>query len=146
MMIKHIWSVLCQSSAVDSQTNNISLFNVFEQFHVNIKTSQPNVYIPKGDISVSFPYELINFWSKDDNGKAEGDVKIRLLDNNNKEIKAMTKHLEIPENNKRMREINKIQDLVLRGDGIYTFEILLRNDGSHYKKVAEIPLEIKINE
>lgn len=143
-MIKHVWSVLCQKSVVDSTTNNISLIEVFEQLEVDIKPQSPDIPAPSGDVKINFPYELVNFWTKDKNLKSEAEVKITLLDPKGRIIKSLNKHILIPKKNRRLREVNKISDLLLRSSGIYTFKVSIGDGKSKFKTVAEIPLEIKI--
>ena len=147
-MIKHIWSVLCQRSVVDSQSNNVSLIDVFEQLRVGISPFDSSDTSVSEGISIPVQYELVNFWSKTNEVVEEkGSIRIVLLDPKGKEIKRMDKDLIIPQTNRRMREINKIQGISLKGNGIYNFVVSIKQEDSDlYITVAEIPLEVKIGE
>ncbi|PIS23038.1 hypothetical protein COT49_02235 [candidate division WWE3 bacterium CG08_land_8_20_14_0_20_40_13] len=147
-MIKHIWSVLCQRSVVDSQSNNVSLIDVFEQLQVGISPFDSSDTSVSEGISIPVQYELVNFWSKTNEVVEEkGSIRIVLLDPKGKEIKRMDKDLIIPQTNRRMREINKIQGISLKGNGIYNFVVSIKQEDSDlYITVAEIPLEVKIGE
>ena len=146
-MIKHIWSVLCRQSVVDQQSNNVSLISVFEQLQVDIPPAGLSTMSGSKDINIPVQYELVNFWSKTKEGEDEkGNIRIVLSDPEGKEIKRIDKNLVIPQNNRRIREINKIQGIALRGSGIYYFIISIKQQGNNiYKQVAELPLEIRIN-
>ena len=147
-MIKHIWSVLCRRSVVDSQSNNVSLIDVFEQLQVGISPFDSSDTSVSEGISIPVQYELVNFWSKTNEVVEEkGSIRIVLLDPKGKEIKRMDKDLIIPQTNRRMREINKIQGISLKGNGIYNFVVSIKQEDSDlYITVAEIPLEVKIGE
>ena len=144
-MTKHIWSVLCQKSVVDSRTNNISLIDVFEQLKVNLSPIK-NANIPTiENINVPVQYELVNFWSKTTTYEEILDIRIVFTDPEGKEIKRLNKKLVIPKDNKRMRDINIIQGISLKESGIYNFVISIKQKGkSSYQKVAELPLEITV--
>lgn len=145
-MIKHIWSVLCQKSVVDSESNNVSLFDVLEQLQIDIASNIPNNVSNSKNIILPIQYELINFWSKTGNGEEKADVKIILKDTTGKEVKKIEKVLTIPEKNRRMREINKIQGLPISGNGNYKFIVSIKNSNDdNYKDVAEIPLEVIVS-
>jgi len=130
-MIKHIWSVLCQRSVVDSQSNNVSLIDVFEQLQVGISPFDSSDTSVSEGISIPVQYELVNFWSKTNEVVEEkGSIRIVLLDPKGKEIKRMDKDLIIPQTNRRMREINKIQGISLKGNGIYNFVVSIKQEDS----------------
>jgi len=143
-MIKHIWSVLCLKSSVDNQTNNISLFDIFEQLEVKI-TKMEGVDIPEGKINIGLSYELVNYWVKIGSvGEEKIDIKIDLMDPSNTTIKTITKELIIPENIKRMREVNKIQGISISQSGIYWISVKIKN-GENYEEKANVPFEVIIN-
>lgn len=146
-MIKHIWSVLCQRSVIDQESNNASLIDVFEQLQVDTNHAGTSEISAPKDISVPVRYELVNFWSKTKEGEEErGSVRILLSDPAGREIQRIENEIVIPQSNKRIREINKIQGITLKGSGVYNFIISIRQQSSEtYEPVAELPLEVKIS-
>jgi len=124
------------------------LIDVFEQLQVGISPFDSSDTSVSEGISIPVQYELVNFWSKTNEVVEEkGSIRIVLLDPKGKEIKRMDKDLIIPQTNRRMREINKIQGISLKGNGIYNFVVSIKQEDSDlYITVAEIPLEVKIGE
>jgi len=124
------------------------LIDVFEQLLVGISPFDSSDTSVSEGISIPVQYELVNFWSKTNEVVEEkGSIRIVLLDPKGKEIKRMDKDLIIPQTNRRMREINKIQGISLKGNGIYNFVVSIKQEDSDlYITVAEIPLEVKIGE
>lgn len=146
-MIKHIWSVLCQRSVVDSISNNISLFEIFEELQIDVKATEV-AKIPTGkQINIPFQYQIVNFWTKTkENEEERAKTMILIKAPNDKEINKFEKELIIPANNKRMRQINNIKGMLLNSSGIYKFLICIKQQGSNqFKQVAELPLEVKIS-
>ena len=141
-MTKHIWSVLCKKTIIDTDTNNISLIDVFEQLQAKVNLPQ-NKNIK---LSIPLEYEVVNFWYKENsNKKEEVDVEITLIDPNNKSLKSFINTITIPDNKKRVRTRLKITGLPITISGIYRFIIKTKEKNTkNYKQVAELPIEIKI--
>lgn len=67
-MIRHVWSVLCQSASIDAQTNNVSLFNALENI------------IVLGELSKEKPFilscEIVSLWAREHEDKpASGQLR-----------------------------------------------------------------------
>jgi len=141
-MTKHIWSVLCKKTIIDTDTNNISLIDVFEQLQAKVNLPQ-NKNIK---LSIPLEYEVVNFWYKENSDKKEEvDVEITLIDPNNKSLKSFINTITIPDNKKRVRTRLKITGLPITISGIYRFIIKTKEKNTkNYKQVAELPIEIKI--
>ena len=64
--MQHIWSILCQNSTIDGDTNSLSIFNCFEQLNVDIdKSKMPQdkkVVLPIG-------FDLVSLWIDDNTTK-----------------------------------------------------------------------------
>jgi hypothetical protein len=151
MSIKHIWSVLCRRSVIDGQSNNLSLFDVFEQIGINI--DQPANDLKNGEFLDNLPrvlpyeYSLVTFWTREeaDNGTLKMDIKLEIVDPKGAVIKDQVFETEIPEGNRRMRHLTKLTHLFLTSSGVYCFKIMYRSTGAkEYTLAAELPLEVKI--
>jgi hypothetical protein len=57
-MIRHAWTVLCSRSSVDSESNNMSLFDILEQVTI--------IEPPRGPGILAFPHEVVSLWTRDD--------------------------------------------------------------------------------
>lgn len=150
MSIKHVWSVLCRRVVIDNHSNNLSLFDVFEQISLTVKKTGatdggPN-QSPDKLISVPFDYTLVSLWTKANSDKpAKANVKLELLDPNNKQLNEETFKIEIVDGSKRLRNTIQIQNLVLTKSGIYNFRVSVKNaDDEKYTAVANLPLEVNM--
>lgn len=144
-MINHIWSVLCRRSIVDRDTNNISIFDVFEQLTVEIKIRKgANKNVSK--INLPIDYELVSFWTKDIKDadfSYKGEVKAEIIGPSGAVEKVFEQPLEMPKEMKRLRTRLQIKGFVAEESKIYHFQVSFKEIGENkYKKVASVPLEI----
>lgn len=138
-MVEHIWSVLCQSSVIDSDSNNISIHNVLEQ--VNIQG------IPPGEGKtgvVPQAFQIVSLFSRtelENPSSATCRMKIRRPNGD------ITKEFEFDADltqKVRMRYRNIFSGLGIFEAGLYRFDIEIKQSGSDdWKSVARIPLEVQ---
>lgn len=137
--MKHIWSVLCENSSIDSETNVISLFRCIEQLDITL---------PKGLTKKVAPisFELVHLWhTSKTNQDRNFEVRIELYDPENKKINEFPGYFTFPKNKRRMRTRMVMKGLPVTSMGEYTFKIGLKEEGQkQYKEVAEIPLDITL--
>jgi hypothetical protein len=135
-MIRHVWSVLCSSSVIDVQSNNISLYNTLEQ--ITIKDN------PKPDGVLPFNFHIVSSWIRSDsNIPATGLERISFLDPLGKK----TGSIELPINlseHERARNRFEFSGLPASKPGrhIFLVEYRLENNESNWHSIAEIPLTI----
>jgi|SRR3989344_7063953 len=143
-MLSHIWSLLCNKSLIDTDTNNISIIDVFERVDVNAKIALKNKQTLRVNIPVHF--ELVSFWFREKNNQViKADVKVDFLNPTKEKIKTFSYKIEIPNNLKRLRSRLKINGLTLYTSGDYFFKIKVKEEGQkNYRIVAEIPLEVNL--
>lgn len=144
-MIKHIWSILCRTSVINDETNNITLQNVFEQLSVNIKPSGSKKTPEK--INIPIEYELVSLWLRfKEKGLLKANVVIDIIDPKGQKIKSFEQKLEFPTKYKRMRSRLKIKGLNLTTSGNYIYRVKIKEKGKDkYQLVADLPLEINLN-
>jgi len=141
-MFKHVWSVLCRSSVIDNDTNNISLNSVFEQLGVDIdKQAKGN------SIRIPIEYEIVSFWlNSESNKERQFFIETAIIDPKGTRLQSFPQVVVMPVGIKRTRARFKIQGLELTVSGNYIFIISFKEKAiESFKKVAEIPLEVKIN-
>ena len=142
--IEHIWTVLCTASSVDSQSNNITLFNVLEQLNISRKNDAPPLDVKNGE-PLPFQMELISLWRKlGINEKVAGVVKNVLINPLGQEVGSQIMPLEIKSPNRRMRTRVQINGVQITGPGYYTWQVRLV-DGKSEHIVANVPFEIFIS-
>jgi len=143
-MIKHIWSVLCREALIDSETNNVSLLNIFERLEINISLPK-DITIP---VDVPITYELVSLWVKDNLTKEEElDINISIISPENEVVNQLSKKMVIPVDKARMRSRIKITGLKITKSGNYLFQIAVKEMNSKkFTTEAELPLEVVIHE
>lgn len=155
--IEHVWSVLCISSSVDKESNNISLFNIVEQLAVSpiikppVSTNGKTVTTkPKNsrDVTfVQFPMEIVSFWNReesDKNKESPVNIEIDLIGPNKKSITKKEIEFVFKKGYKRTRFIIKLNGVEINTFGEYKYNINVKiPEKSIFENVAQIPLEIK---
>lgn len=144
IMIKHIWSVLCQKSSVDQTSNNVSLFDVFEALEVGINPTSNMKVSDNPEFNIPIQYQIVSLWTITDDKNNEGEVRIILIGPDGKEKILIDSELKFPTGKRRMRSINQIQGLPLNKSGDYHFIVELKQE-EKFQKVADLPLEVKLN-
>lgn len=140
--LKHIWTILCSNSSVDSETKNVSLFNVIEQMKL-AKIGGTNKKLDPETKIVNFNFELVSLLKKNVTSKIDVEEVIEFIAPGGKKLNSMTNTFEIPKEAKRFRRIMKIQSLNITIAGDYTFLLKIREKGQqNFEVFAEIPLQI----
>lgn len=142
-MINHIWSLLCRRSVIDSETNNLSVYDILEQLTVDIKIKRGGEdKITK--INIPIEYEVISFWVKAPEIKEfKGGIKLEIISPEGKIEKTFEQPLEIPKDKRRLRSRIRISGFVANTAGIYIFRINYKEGiKDQYIKAADVPLEV----
>lgn len=143
--IKHVWSVLCTNSSVDSSTNNISLFNVIEQIQLE-GLDQAKLEELKNEVkSVGFNLELVTYWKSFKKGELEIDQYVEFIDPEGKVLNKLDVPFKTKKDEKGLRNILKIQGINFTLTGEYKYRIYAKErNETKYELVNEIPLDIKV--
>ena len=143
-MIKHVWSVLCRRSVIDSETNNLSLYDVFEQLTVDLKfKEQDKDKLTK--VTVPLEYEFVSLWYKQANSKFEGQFKVDVWTPKGEIEKTFEQVFEMAPTMKRMRTRLRINGFVAEDSGIYLFKISYKEKNNNkYTEITDIPFEVNI--
>lgn len=141
--MKHIWSILCQNSSVDSNTNLLSLFNCVEELSLVIEKDK----MPKDDnLVIPIGFQLVNFWTTENgNAKSILDIKLEIFDPEEKLLGTFDKDFDVPGGVARFRSILSINGIKVTKEGRYIIKVQQKeSNGKKFKVVAELPLDIKI--
>ena len=140
---EHIWSLLCSTSVVDKDTNNVSVFNLVEQLNVNIDlTKIKNNKDSKIGIPVNF--QLINRFAVKENKNFQ--LRIEMISPDNESSVLIEKDIEIAKGITSMRVRNMIGVLPLKGSGTYHFHVNVRADKNEdFSTAAIVPLGVTLN-
>lgn len=147
--VSHIWSVVCSMSAIDNESNNISLFNVLERATLSIPQAEFERIISEKAKGFLFPIpvEFISLFRKNEPEKGVAfDVRTSLLDPSGQRAQVMTERtiaIEKDKTNFRLR--NRLSNLPINTEGSYCFIVEIKDVGSSdYLEVSRVPLEIFI--
>lgn len=145
-MIAHIWSVLCQNSSVDQQTNNVSLFQVFEALEVDVTPASNAEVSASAEFNIPVQYQIVTLLSKEkaDSENTKYGIRIALVNPQGEKKILVDRELPFLANKRRMRSVNQIQGLPVNKSGDYHFIVEIKQD-EKFQKVADLPLEVKLN-
>lgn len=140
--MQHIWSVLCRSSQIDIDTNNVSISNVFEQLVVTLDQKDSEKIIRS--VNIPIDYEVVSLWVKErQEKKVKAEIMIDIVDPQGKILKSFPQTGEMPEAMNRLRTRFRIQGLVLTTSGVYKFIVKVKEAGKKdFRIVSEVPLEV----
>ena len=139
-MIKHIWSILCEDSSVDQETNKLSIRNVLESIQIKVQGILPE------KSAIPIPFEIVSFFTRaDSNTEEEIQLKTKLVNAEMDQLgKDFAANIKFPAKSNRLRARSRIQGLPIKGEGKYAFIISFKiSKEKEFKTVAELPLEIK---
>jgi hypothetical protein len=141
-MIQHAWTVVCEKSVIDKDTNNISL-DVLEQLNINVPT------IPSDAEGVIFPVrmEIVSLWyrTSDENiSKAEGRVRIEA--STGEAVVSADIGIDFSKSS-RYRTRARLGGLPIPKDssGNYYTIVELKVDGK-WVEVSKVPLEVNLQQ
>lgn len=140
--MKHIWTILCEKSSVDSKTNLLSIFNCVEELSIVIDKTKA----PKGDTVLPIEFQLISFWTVDDPKKKNIlESQVEIIDPKGDSLNKFNNKFDIKEGVSRQRSITNIHGFKITEAGRYTFRVMQKKEGKkEFKIVAELPLDVKI--
>lgn len=141
--MKNIWSVICEKSVIDKDTNSISLFNSLEELSINYSGEKK---LKKTDVkNIPILFEIVSLWfdeSIKDDRKFE--IVLEVLDPNNKITNKSVQECVMEKGKKRLRTIAKLNGLGITSNGLYKI-IIKYKYGKVIKIASEIPIDIEIN-
>lgn len=139
--MKNIWSILCERSSIDSQSNLISLFNCIEEISLDIDKNR----LPKSDkIVVPANLQLVTFWSIEDFNKANSvELKIEFVDPKGEILNTTMSTLNSKKGNKRLRGITNIQGIQITDKGRYYYR-LSQKINKQFIVISDLPLDVNI--
>ncbi len=142
--MQHIWTVICERSITDKENNLVSLIGCIEQFNLR----EPKSKTDSRQKGIKARLEIISLWFDENTSKKRiGEVRVDLYDPSRKRIRGSDFRFEIPQKYRRIRTRVIIEGLPITTLGKYLFKISYKDPKSKkYKKVAEIPVDIVMDE
>jgi hypothetical protein len=142
--MRHIWSLLCRGSSIDTESNLLSIFDCLEKIDLGIDFSK---VIDTSNLVVPIDFQIINSWEVTDyDTDINLVVKFDLVDPNGKILRTVEKEFNVKKGFPSFRNRLKLQGLPVTVSGKYRFNIYKKNSlEKEYNKVASIPLIVQIN-
>ena len=143
--IKHLWSLICGSTAIDRVSNNISLFNVTERLNITINKDDITK-IGQRDITIPINLEIVNQFEILSEIK-KFEVRLDLLDPSDVCLTKTEHKIEMPDksNAQNIRFIVKISKIKITSSGKYYISVNVREPGEkEFEEIYKIPLRIDI--
>ena len=139
--MKTNWAVIAENSAIDRDTNNISLFNVIEEVHI------PEPPEPRDDGDqlsvVALRFVFVALFARSEAGtgeKKEVRLTIALPDGKVAET-GLTFEIDLDTADRTRIRING-STLPLAGKGEYRFRIEGRDEDADWHLITEVPLQV----
>ena len=138
-MIRHIWSVLCQSASFDQQTNNISLLNVLEQV---ITSGEPTADRP-GIVQA----ELVSLWKRVQlDTPSNGKMRAFYIDPTGKQSDPISLEINLSQSIFHRTRLSLPRfPLITKGEYIFHTEYQVQGE-EQWRPASEIPLVVLTQE
>lgn len=134
-MIEHIWSVLCRHSVIDTESRNITLFEVIEQIGINTDAELPAI--------VPLQCQIVSLWKRSQEDKPlSADARLVIRTPKGEEIISNEIYKVDLSDAPRHRSRLNLTDLPVDGEGSLYFLIQLWQE-EDWQTVARIPLQIQ---
>ena len=139
--MKVIWSVIAESSAVDRESNRVSLFNILEEAHL----AEPPVPSEDPDVVPAVPakYVVVTLFGRTIEGvgeKKQARLAVALPDGKVVESDPL---IDVDLSTaRRHRSVITLTAIPLGGEGDYRFQIQEPDDNGGWQTMFEVPLHI----
>jgi hypothetical protein len=133
-MINHIWSVICENSSIDNESNKVSLFNVLES--LTIFGIQDQV------IGIPLRFEVLTLWERTEETPIEGVTRLIQIKPNGEPSKPLEIKIDLSKSHFHRTRIS-IQGFSLSGPGRYVFQIQYKEGEADWQQAAELPVLIE---
>lgn len=128
--IKHLWTVMCRNSVVDSVSNNLSINNVLEQLKITAKSPSGENIIPQKGIVVPMDFQIVCFLKRiagiNDTFSLDGEIEI--IDPKGETLSKHPFPIIMERGKERVRAIMGFPGLKVTVPGEYVFKLRIRED------------------
>lgn len=139
-MINHVWTVLCQGSSIDEETNTPSLFQILE--HITIMADDP---CPE-DLIIPIQFEIFSLWVRQNQIiPARGKARVFYCYPNQSCSKTAQFDLDLSSKIFHRTRV-KSQGIKVSGSGVYYFYVEMQMDGEEeWHRIATLPILVDVN-
>lgn len=147
--IKPLWSVVCASSIVDKETNNMSLINLIENLNITIQET-PEVkaqYEKSGWYATPINLKVVSHFHRIEKGSdLSFSFQMQVIDPNGKALGHNAEGtMAFPKDLKNMRMVVALNGLPVAQSGQYHVAVQMKDVGEDtYLEIQKIPLEVQV--
>lgn len=147
-IIRHIWSVLCQKSSIDKDSNSLTLTDVLQQITIDrAQLEQMRKRQAKDKIAIPVPFELVTIWDRKDTGERNITGRTRVIDPTGKILLEQVHKLKFEKDKKGLRFRVRMLGMPITNAGEYVFTVEIREEGhKDFEERGRIPLTIKMSD
>ena len=143
--MKVTWAVICEGTSTDVESNNVSLFNIYEEIHF----PEPPVQEDDPDqvrlVPVRFAYMATFARSDIDRGETR-EARLAIVLPNGREAAADPHFAVDLESAPRSRIKIEVAMMPLSGEGEYRFQMQSLDDHGNWRHLFETPLQVHYQE
>lgn len=149
--VRYMGGVLCESSAVDQATQNLSAFKFLDQLTVDLESKDPLKTTDSLEkVTIPFNFQMITLWKRQNHTDAGTDVDAKIqvdfLDPDKKSLQKTTLNFAIPMTKVRARNVLNINGLAVTKTGEYCLELReLGSDGETSDVLACLCFDVIVN-
>lgn len=147
--VEHVWTIVCSRSSVDSELNNISLFNLIEKLTFTIPEAAANQFAASGKRGMIFPaeFEVVSrFYRRDTKRAGMFDMRINLKNDKGEIIfKGNEQKIALKEGIDNLRVRNQFKNIPVEKTGEYRIAIEIKEvEDQTYTEVWTLPISLVI--
>ncbi len=141
--MEHVWSILCEKSSIDTDSNLLSLFSCLEEISVVVDKEK---MVAKGNkFVIPANFQLVSFWTINDSSQENSlTTKVELIAPDGAVLNQFNNSFKVKPGASRFRNRANIQGVPVVGEGRYYLKLWHQTD-KDYKLVASLPLDVKIS-
>ncbi len=138
--MKHIWSIACNRSSIDCDSNLLSAFECLEEMSI---AADKDIISSGGSLALPAEFYLITLWLVEEDKGEEKKIRWEFIDPTDKVLSRLDKTIQATAGVKRLRNRIKVGGLPLTSSGRYCLR-LSHWVAKKYVPLSEIPVDINI--
>ena len=136
--MEHIWTIVCQITSEDKNTDSFSLINVLEGIGVSVDLAEADV----GDVVIPISFHLVTNWWRDElENSNENEVRVRLFSPAGEDLGGPDLKMQFDESQNSRINVH-IRGFPYKGDGVYRYVVFQVKDGEQVE-VQRLPIRVE---
>lgn len=145
-MAEHVWSVFCQSGAIDRATGIVSLLQVLETINIEIPPDKSKEVLDSPENLgklLRLDAQVVSWWVRSDPEKEEqGEARIYILTPKGEKVATSTDPMNLDFEKFGYRTHTRVQGFPYMGTGLYWIVVELLSKKKKWMPVARLPVTV----